>query len=130
MRLTGCVFLYENVGHGRGSPIKVGPISRDPKTDFNALQGARTVLAAGDYDGDGRRDPIVGDTFGNVRYFRQLDESSRLTHETPIFAEAIEIGDPGIRWNVCATDFKKGISSRRRRATNRPALAEKSRFVR
>ncbi len=35
-----------------GSPIKVGPIGGDPNKDFSALQGARTVVAAGDFDAD------------------------------------------------------------------------------
>ena len=42
--LAGVKLLMTN-----GSPIKVGPIGGDPKTNFNALQGARTVVAAGDY---------------------------------------------------------------------------------
>ncbi len=84
-----------------GSPIKVGPIGKDPDKDFNALQGARTVVTAGDFDGDGQRDLVVGDTFGKVRFFRQLPGS-------PLqFAPAIEIGDLGIRLNVCATDWNQ-----------------------
>lgn len=82
-----------------GLPIQVGPIGKDPDKDFNALQGARTVVAAGDFDGDKNRDLVVGDTFGKVRYFRQLPGKS-LT-----FAPGVEIGDLGIRLNVCATDW-------------------------
>ena len=60
-----------------GTPIKVGPIGLDPTKDFNALQGARTVVAAGDFDGDGRRDLVVGDTYGKLRFCRQLDRAAR-----------------------------------------------------
>ena len=90
-----------------GSPIKVGPIGLDPDKDFNGLQGARTVVTAGDFDGDKRKDLVVGDTFGKVRFFRRLPNEIRLAKETPIFAPAIEIGDLGIRLNVCATDWNQ-----------------------
>jgi hypothetical protein len=91
-----------------GSPIKVGPIGGDPKTNFNALQGARTVIAAGDYNGDRLRDLIVGDTFGKVRYFEQRKAVGTESQPTsPTFAEGIEIGDLGIRLNVCATDWNQ-----------------------
>jgi hypothetical protein len=90
-----------------GSPIKVGPIGLDPNKDFNALQGARTVIAAGDFDGDGRRDLAVGDTYGKLRYFRQLPQESRLVENAPIFSTPVEFGDLGIRLNVCATDWNQ-----------------------
>jgi len=90
-----------------GSPIKVGPIGGDPDKDFTALQGARTVVTAGDFDADGRRDLVVGDTFGKVRYYRQLPDADRISPAVPTFAEAIEIGDLGIRLNVCATDWNQ-----------------------
>ncbi len=90
-----------------GSPIKVGPIGLDPDKDFNGLQGARTVVTAGDFDGDRRKDLVVGDTFGKVRFFQQLRDEMRLAKEVPIFAPAVEIGDLGIRLNVCATDWNQ-----------------------
>ena len=101
-----------------GSPIKVGPIGLDPDKDFNGLQGARTVVTAGDFDGDKRKDLIVGDTFGKVRFFRQVGwdsvptdlktpDGQPISKETPVFAPAIEIGDLGIRLNVCATDWNQ-----------------------
>ncbi|TWU33867.1 hypothetical protein Poly41_48670 [Novipirellula artificiosorum] len=42
-----------------GSPIKVGPINKDPTRDFDALQVARAVLTTSDCDRDGQRDLIV-----------------------------------------------------------------------
>jgi hypothetical protein len=118
----GHVWLHRNRGTGAepdfdlsgiklptqaGVPIKVGPIGGDPNQDFTALQGARTVVTAGDFDGDGRRDLVVGDTFGKVRYFRQLADDERITADTPTFADAVEIGDLGIRLNVSATDWNE-----------------------
>jgi len=90
-----------------GSPIKVGPVGGDTTKDFNALQGARTVVAAGDFDGDGLRDLVVGDTFGKVRFFRQSPVASRQSKDAPVFAEPVEIGNLGIRLNVCATDWNQ-----------------------
>jgi hypothetical protein len=114
----GHVWLHRNVSDGAqtrfdmqgqqltlasGERIKVGPIGGDPTKDFNALQGARTVLTVGDFDRDGRRDLVMGDTFGKVRYFRNV---GRQTPEAvPTFAEPIEIEDLGTRGLVAATDW-------------------------
>eukprot|EP00913_Durusdinium_trenchii_P013359 g12540.t1 len=83
-----------------GASIKVGPINKDPKKDFDALQGARTVLTVADFDGDGKRDLVVGDTYGIVRYFRNVG-----TKAEPVFAEPIEVGNLKIRLLVDATDW-------------------------
>lgn len=101
-----------------GSPIKVGPIGLDPEKDFNGLQGARTVVTAGDFDGDQRKDLVVGDTFGKVRFFRQVGwdsvptilkspDGQPISKQSPLFKPGIEIGDLGIRLNVCATDWNQ-----------------------
>lgn len=79
--------------------LKVGPQNKDVSTDFDALQGARTVFAVGDMDADGRHDLVVGDTYGIIRYFRCLDASQFR------FATPVEIGDLGIRGLVDVTDF-------------------------
>ncbi|MDC0937149.1 VCBS repeat-containing protein, partial [Pirellulales bacterium] len=55
-----------------GAAIKVGPINSDAENNFQALQGARTTLIAGDYNGDGLEDLIVGDTFGMIRYYQNV----------------------------------------------------------
>lgn len=83
-----------------GDLLKVGPIGKDPTKDFAALQGARTVFSIADFDRDGIRDLVVGDTYGKVRYFRNAG-----TRTKPKFATPIEIGDLGIRLLVDATDW-------------------------
>ncbi len=88
-----------------GEFIKVGPINKDPEKDFDALQGARTVLTVDDFDRDGSRDLVVGDTYGIVRFFRNegLDGNS----DAPVFAVPVEIGNLGIRGLVDATDWNR-----------------------
>ena len=83
-----------------GIPVKVGPIGKDPTKDFDALQGARTELTAADFDRDGLRDLVVGDTYGKIRYFRNLGPKA-----SPAFAEPVEVGDLGIRLKVAASDW-------------------------
>lgn len=83
-----------------GGLIKVGPIGKDLESDFNALQGARTTLTVADFDRDGQRDLIVGDTYGKVRYFRRASDGGNIT-----FADPVLLGDLGIRLLVDATDW-------------------------
>jgi hypothetical protein len=89
-----------------GKLITVGPINKDPAKDFDALQGARTVLTVDDFDRDGHRDLIVGDTYGKVRYFRNSGRPKAEVVE-PTFEAAVEIGDLGIRGLVDATDWNQ-----------------------
>jgi hypothetical protein len=86
-----------------GALLKVGPIGRDVDKDFDALQGARTVLTAADFDRDGRRDLVVGDTYGKIRYFR--NQGPPPGSDEPAFDAGIEIADLGIRGLVDATDW-------------------------
>jgi len=65
-----------------GSPIKVGP-SANQKADFDTLQGARTTMAAADFDRDGKIDLVVGDTYGALRYYRNLTGGTDPTFATP-----------------------------------------------
>ncbi|MEX2172191.1 MAG: FG-GAP-like repeat-containing protein [Pirellulales bacterium] len=85
-----------------GAPIKVGPIGGDTESDFQALQGARTTLVAGDYDGDGLGDLIVGDTYGKVRYFKNVGPQ-----ESPRFAPPELIADLKSRLHVEQADWNR-----------------------
>jgi hypothetical protein len=86
-----------------GAAIKVGPIGKDIEKDFDALQGARTVFTAADFDRDGARDLVVGDTYGKIRYFHNLGPGQDPAE--PTFAAGAEIADLGIRGLVAATDW-------------------------
>lgn len=81
-------------------PIKVGPQGGDVENDFQALQGARTTLVAGDVDGDGLADLVVGDTYGLVRYYHNLGPV-----DAPIFDEPVVIADLKVRLHVDLTDW-------------------------
>ncbi len=93
--LTGVKLLLAS-----GKELQVGPIGKDPAKDFDALQGARTVFTAADFDEDGLKDLVVGDTYGKVRYFR-----SRGPRDNPRLEEPVEIGDLGIRLLVSEVDW-------------------------
>ncbi|MBI1917222.1 MAG: VCBS repeat-containing protein [Planctomycetes bacterium] len=83
----------------KDGPIRVGP-RPGQKMDFDVLQGARTTLTAADFDGDGLVDLVVGDTYGKVRFYRNLG-----TKKEPRFAAADEIGDLKIRMIPYAADW-------------------------
>lgn len=83
-----------------GETIKVGPVGKDTGADFVALQGARTTFTVADFDRDGRRDLVVGDTYGKVRFFRRAGDQDRMAFEQPV-----ELGDLGIRLLVDAADW-------------------------
>lgn len=85
-----------------GREIKVGPIGKDPTKDFAALQGARTVFTAGDFDGDGLVDLVVGDEYGVVRYFKNVGPRA-----APVFAPAVEVARLGTRLMVDAVDWDR-----------------------
>lgn len=82
-----------------GQPIKVGPMPGQ-KWDFDVLQGARTTVAAADFDRDGKVDLIVGDTYGKVRYYRNLTGG---TH--PQFAAPVVIADVKTRLVPSVADW-------------------------
>lgn len=82
-----------------GRPIKVGP-REGQAMDFDVLQGARTTFTAADFDGDGRVDLVVGDTYGKVRFYRNETGGA-----TPVFAQPVLIGEMGTRMTPAATDW-------------------------
>ncbi len=82
-----------------GKPIKVGP-GPGHKWDFDVLQGARTTVAAADFDRDGRVDLVVGDTFGKVRYYRNLTGGTN-----PVFAMPVVVADAGTRLVPSVADW-------------------------
>jgi hypothetical protein len=65
-----------------GKPIKVGP-QASQKMDFDVLQGARTTLAAADFDRDGKMDLIIGDNYGVMRYYRNLTGGQSPSYSAP-----------------------------------------------
>ena len=83
-----------------GQRIKVGPVGKDVDSDFDALQGARTTFTVADFNRDGQRDLVVGDTYGKVRLFQRANHPERIAFEEPV-----ELGDLGIRLLVDATDW-------------------------
>lgn len=82
-----------------GKPLKVGP-EPGHKWDFDVLQGARTTLTAADFDRDGKVDLIVGDTFGKVRYYRNLTGGPN-----PVFALPVIVADVGTRFVPTTVDW-------------------------
>jgi hypothetical protein len=102
----GWVYFHKNLGDGNtnkfdddglrlttedGKPIKVGP-QEGHAWDFDVLQGARTTVAAADFDHDGKVDLVIGDTYGDVRYYRNLTGGAH-----PVFAKAEMIAKLGSR---------------------------------
>jgi hypothetical protein len=85
-----------------GAAIKVGPLNGDVERDFQALQGARTTLVAGDYNADGLDDLIVGDTYGKVRYYKNVGPVG-----SPRFAPPQVIADLKTRLHVEKADWNR-----------------------
>jgi hypothetical protein len=107
---SGHVYLHQNEGkrfeekglqlmQTDGKPIHVGPIEGQP-LDFDVLQGARTTIAAADFDRDGRVDLVVGDTYGKLRYYRNVGSMIE-----PRFALPQEVADLKIRVVPCVSDW-------------------------
>ncbi|MBI3862133.1 MAG: VCBS repeat-containing protein [Planctomycetia bacterium] len=82
-----------------GSPLHVGPVAGQT-LDFDVLQGARTTITAADFDGDGRGDLVVGDTYGKTRYYRNTG-----TKTEPRFAAPVLLGDMKIRMTPYVADW-------------------------
>jgi hypothetical protein len=73
-----------------GSPIKVGPpvVPIEKITDFTVMQGSRAGITAFDFDGDGKTDVALGDTYGDVFYYKNLG-----SNEKPVFSSATKLGN-------------------------------------
>jgi hypothetical protein len=82
-----------------GQPLHVGPVAGQA-LDFDVLQGARTTFTVADFDGDGRADLVVGDTYGKTRFFRNAG-----TKTEPRFAAPVLLGDLKIRMTPYAADW-------------------------
>ena len=116
-----------------GEPIKVGPRGLDTKASFRALQGARTVFAAHSFTGDGLTDLVVGDTYGVVRFFKNVRSNAE-----PVYQEAQVLGDLGNRLSVDLVDWNDdghrdvicgSANGRVRVFLNRPQEQAGSRFA-
>ena len=110
----GWVYLHRNLSIGDqvkfdtggvrlntedGNPIKVGPLPGQ-KWNFDVLQGARTTLAATDFDRDGKVDLVAGDTYGVIRYYRNLTGGPN-----PDFALPLVIAELSSRLVPTITDW-------------------------
>ena len=93
----GRVWLHRNTGtrtdpviehagellkHKGGEPVTVG-LPPEGATTFDKLQGARTALESLDYNGDGRTDLVICDTYGYVHLYQRLG-SDELVFDEPI----------------------------------------------
>jgi hypothetical protein len=112
---TGRIWFHRNLGTAgenlfdqKGYPlrttdgreIQVGPVGQDPSASFQALQGARTVFVMADFEPDGLSDLVVGDTFGIVRYYRNVGSKGE-----PHFDQPVAVGDLKSRLLVEAADW-------------------------
>jgi large repetitive protein len=97
----GNVYLHRNEGKRYeekgtllmqvdGKPVHVGPVEGQT-LDFDVLQGARTTLATADFDGDGRVDLVVGDTYGHVYYYRNVGSKTAPLYERPRLLAKLDI---------------------------------------
>lgn len=84
-----------------GLPLHVGPVPGQA-VDFDVLQGARTTIAVGDFDADGRLDLVVGDTYGIARHYRNIG-----TKAQPRFAAPNVLGDLKIRMVPYVADWNR-----------------------
>ena len=84
----------------QGDPIRVG-LDRE---GFDALQGARAAYTVGDFENDGLYDLVVTDTFGFVRYYRQV---TPVPDAPPVFAKPLQIGKLSSRCIPFAADWNQ-----------------------
>lgn len=85
-----------------GEPIRVGPASHPDAPAFEKLQGARTVFHPADFDGDGRMDLAVGDTFGDIHLAHRLPQD-----RTPNERYVSDAGDVDSELLIAFASFEK-----------------------
>lgn len=87
-----------------GGLVQVGepPVDKKPGFNFTDLQGARPKPAPADFDRDGRVDLVIGDTYGRVRYFRNLGRDGEGQHT---FAAPVMIHKSRSRLSIHAGDW-------------------------
>lgn len=87
-----------------GGVIQVGERPADAKAGFNftVLQGARPKPAPADFDGDGRVDLVIGDTYGRVRFYRNEGTNEQ---GQPQFAAPELIHEARSRLSVQSADW-------------------------
>ncbi|MEX0643518.1 MAG: VCBS repeat-containing protein, partial [Pirellulales bacterium] len=71
-----------------GKPLQVGLPPSDV-APFDVLQGARTAVASGDFNRDGKTDVVACDTYGYLRVFEQAP-GERPTFELAVQIEKLE----------------------------------------
>lgn len=87
-----------------GKPIKVGPpvVSVEEVSDFTVMQGSRAGVVASDFNGDGKTDVVVGDTYGDIYYFENAG-----TSQAPVFAQGVKLGNLANRAIPLAYDWDR-----------------------
>jgi len=85
-----------------GSPIRVGPpvVPMDQVSDFTVMQGSRAGIVAADFNGHGKTDIAMGDTYGDVYYFENVGNNQK-----PRFAAGVKLGNLGERAVPLAYDW-------------------------
>ena len=116
---SGHIWFHENRGDDRkpdldevgyrlpladGGLVQVGepPAGKKPGFNFTDLQGARPKPAPADFDRDGRVDLVIGDTYGRVRFFRNLGRDGEGRHT---FAAPVMIHKSRSRLSIHAGDW-------------------------
>lgn len=116
---SGHIWFHENLGTDaqpdldrsgyrlsmpNGEPIRVGepPADKQPGFNFTDLQGARPKPAPADFNGDGRVDLAIGDTYGRVRLYLNHGRNADKQH---VFSKPILVHQSRSRLSLHAGDW-------------------------